>query len=216
MGSRQRRRAKQKAAKQAAQAAAQNAAGAAAAAAAAPCPQKTAEQVEKERVDAAYDKMAQNGHAVQRHGEAITQQQLTDRAVRGFDPVTGTTDDAYNKKADGTPKEHLAGRHATKFSSKAAMVKAEETIRASQAFKDKLDEANRLGATTLAVTDTKLQDALGADYKSKVTGVTRLGSKNNPTGSQATDFTDGTIRAVYRKDASGNWNVHTMFPEPKP
>jgi hypothetical protein len=191
------------------------AAAAASAKAATPCPAAAAAQAEKDRIDKAYDALAQNGHAVQRHGEAITQQQLTDRAVRGFDPVTGTTQDAYNKFPNGTPKEHLAGRHATKFNDKAAMVKADETIRSSQKYKDELQKAKDEGRSTFAVTDTKLSDALGADYKSKVTGVSRLGSKNNPTGSQQTDFTDGTIRAVYKKDAAGNWNVHTMFPEPK-
>jgi hypothetical protein len=205
--------ARQRAKKRAEKAAA--AAKAKAAAACPVCPVAAAEQAEKERVEKAYDKMAQNGHAVQRHGEAITQQQLTDRAVKGFDPVTGTKNDAYNKYPDGTPREHLAGKHATKFNDKAAMVKADETIRNSQKYKDELQKAKTEGKTQFAVPGTKLQDALGPDYKQKVTGVTRLGSKNNPTGSQPTDFTDGTIRAVYKKDAAGNWNVHTMFPEPK-
>jgi len=201
-----RQRAKQRAAK---------AAAAAKSKAASPCPIAAAAQAEKERVEKAYDKIAQNGHAVQRHGEAITPQQLTDRAVKGFDPVTGTKNDAYNKFPDGTPREHQAGRHATKFNDKAAMVKADETIKASQKYKDALQKAEKDGQTRFAVEDTKLSDAFGADYKSKVSGVSRLGSKNNPTGSQPTDFTDGSVKAVYQKDPAGNWNVHTMYPEPK-
>ncbi len=202
-----RQRAKKRAAK---------AAAAAQAKAVAPCPQPTPEEIEAARVEAEYNKISQNGHAVQRHGEAITQQQLTDRAVKGHDPVTGTTDDAYNKYPNGTPRPHMASKDATKFTSKAAMVKAEEAVRSSQNYKDELKKAKDDGKTMFAVKGTKLEDALGADYKSKVAGVTRQGSKNNPTGSAPTDFTDGTIRAVYKKDASGNWNLHTMFPEPKP
>ncbi len=211
-----RQRAKKRAAKAAAQAAAAAGQQAAQAQAVAPCPQPTPAQIEAARVTQEYDKIAQNGHAVQRHGEEITQQQLTDRAVKGHDPVTGTTDDAYNKYPNGTPRPHMASKDATKFASKAAMVKAQEAVRSSQNYKDELKKAKDEGKTMFAVKGTKLEDALGPDYKSKVSGVTRLGSKNNPTGSAPTDFTDGTIRAVYKKDASGNWNLHTMFPEPKP
>ncbi len=211
-----RQRAKKKAAKEAAKQAAEAAQQAAQAKAVQPCPLKAAADKETERVAKKYDEIAQNGHAVQRHGEAITQQQLEDRAVKGFDPVTGTKDDGYNKKADGTPAEHLAGRHATKFKDKAALVKAEEAIRAGQDYKKELEEAEKSASKTFAVKTTKLEDALGKDYKDKVAGVTRQGSVKNPAGSGPTDFTDGTIRAVFKKDDKGNWNVHTMFPEPKP
>jgi hypothetical protein len=203
------------AAKKAAEAAAKSAATAAAAVAAAPCPVPTPEEIEKKRIDEAYDKIAQNGHAVQRHGEAITQKQLEDRAVKGFDPVTGTTDDAYNKNADGTPKEHGYGAHATKWNSKAALVKADEAVRKSDDFKKAVADAESIRSAEVVVKTVKLEDALGKDYKKHVSGVTREGSKRNPTGSKPTDFTDGTIRAIYRKDAAGNWNVETMMADPK-
>ncbi len=210
-------RKKKREAKAAAKAAAAKAQQATTAKAVGQCPIQAAKEAEAARVAAAYDQVAKNGHAVQRHGDAITRQQLIDRAVNGIDPASGTTNDAYNKNADGTPKEHNYGRHATKFEDKAALVKADESIRKGDAFKKKLQDANAAGSSVIAVTDTKLADALGPEYKTKVSGVTREGSKNNPTGNTTpTDFTDGTIRAVYKKDDKGNWNVETMFPEPKP
>lgn len=200
---------------QAAQQAAQAGQQAAQALAVVPCPVPTAEEIEAERVTKKYEEYAKNGHVVQRHGEEITQQQLIDRAVRGIDPASGTTGDAYNKFDDGTPKEHNYGRNATKFATKAAMVKADEAIRNGAAFKQKVIDAEAAGANVVAVTDTKLQDVFGADYKTKVAGVTREGSKKNPTGNTTpADFTDGTIRAIYKKDGAGNWNIETMFPDP--
>jgi hypothetical protein len=35
------------------------------------------------------------------------------------------------------------------------------------------------------------------DSKDNVSGVTREGTKNNPTGSHPTNFTDGTMKGVY-------------------
>jgi hypothetical protein len=207
-------RAAKKKAKDEAKAAADKAAAAATAVAAAPCPQPTPEELEKKRVDEAYDELAKNGHAVQRHGEAITPKQLEDRAVKGFDPVTGSTDDAYNKKADGSPAEHRAGRHATKFASKEAMVKAAEAVKKNPEYKTELEAAEKAGETRFSVETTKLEDALGKDYKKQVSGVSRIGSVKNPTGSQPTDFTGGTVTAVYEKDAKGNWNTLTMYPNP--
>jgi hypothetical protein len=212
----QRQKKREKKAAEAAKASAENAKKAAQAKGVAPCPDKTPQEKEAERIAKKYTDIAANGHTVQRHGEAITEQQLKDRAVNGFDPATGTTDDAYNKNPDGSPREHNYGRHATKFESKEALVKVDEAIRKSQTYKDELKEAIKQNASVFAVKDKKLEDALGKDYKKMVSGVTREGSKNNPTGNTtATDFTDGTIRAVYKKDASGNWNIETMFPEPK-
>lgn len=192
------------------------AAAAANAKATTPCPAAAAAQAEQERIDKAYDAISQNGHAVQRHGEAITVQQLTARATQGIDPVTGTTNDAYNKYPNGSPKPHMAASTASKFNSKAAMVKADEKIRSSQAFKDELQKAKDQNKPVFAVKGTKLEDVFGPDYKKQVTGVTRTGPKGPAAPSQPSDFTDGTIRAVYKKDAAGNWNVETMFPETKP
>jgi len=133
----------------------------------------------------------------------------------GKDPITGTTDDAYLKNVDGTPKKHSYGKDATKFVNKESFVKTEYYIRNSQQFKDKISIVNNTGDDAFAIEGIKLEDILGADYKNQVFGKTRIGTKNNPIGTSATDFTDGTAKAVFRKDVSGNWNLHSMYPEPK-
>ena len=176
-------------------------------------PEAEIDKHEVERVEKEYDKIAQSGHAVQRHGEHITPQQLVDRAVKGFDPVTGTTDDAYLKNRDGTPAKHRAGKTASKFNSKWALVTAEEAIRKSDNFNKGLKEANKSGDTALTIKHIRLEDIFGKDYKKFVSGVTRDGTK--PLGYRETDFTDGSIRAVYKKDMNGHWNLQTIFPEPK-
>ncbi len=168
------------------------------------------------KINNRYNEIGQNGHAVQRHGKAITEQQLSDRAMYKKDPVTGTTNDAYNRNPDGTPKPHKAGKNATKFNNKESLVKAEDHIKNSQEYNDALADAAANNRESFVVKDTKLEDVYGPNYRNRVSGRTRTGSANNPTGTTPTDFTDGTIKAVYKKDANGVWHLETMYPEPKP
>ena len=170
---------------------------------------------EAERVGARYGELKAEGHAVDRHGEQVTERQLDERAVEGKDPITGTTDDAYLKDANGNPLLHRSGKNATKFTSEKALVKAEEFVKNSQEYKNALNQAMSTGQTRFEVTEIKLEDVYGANYKNEVFGKTRIGSKNNPTGVIETDFTNGTITSVFKKDASGKWTLHTMYPEPK-
>jgi hypothetical protein len=203
-------------AKERAETAAANGAKAAEAKAVTPCPiAEAAKKAEAERIEKKYDEISQNGHAVQRHGAAITPEQLEARSVRGVDPASGTTNDAYNRNPDGSAKKHNYGRHATKFNDKDALVKADEKIRTTESYKKELERAAKENDDFIKVDDTKLEDIYGKDYKTQVTGKSRIGSKNKPTGSEDTNFTDGTVRAVYKKDDKGNWNLETMFPEPK-
>ena len=216
MSKKQREKKREAKAKETAKAAAAKGAAEAKAVVVVPCPKEAAAKAEAERIAKKYDEIKLNGHSAQRHGEEITVQQLKDRAVKGFDPVTGTINDGYNKKADGTPKEHNYGKDATKFNSKTALVKADETIRQTESFKKALKSATDTNDDVMAVDDTKLEDIFGKDYKTQVTGKTREGSKKHPTGNTTdTDFTDGTVKAVYKKDAGGNWNIETMYPETK-
>ena len=134
----------------------------------------------------------------------------------GKDPVTGTKFDAYNKLPDGTPAPHTPTKNATKVMTDEAYVQAEKFIRNSQKYKDEIAEAEKRGRDFAPVKGTiRLEDIFGKDYKQNVFGKTRIGSEKNPVGTVETDLTDGTMRAIFRKDAAGNWNLHTMFPEPK-
>lgn len=170
---------------------------------------------EKALTEERLHELAEQGHGPARHGPQLTQGQLHDRAVKGFDPVTGSTDDAYLKFPDGTPKPHRYGRHATHITSQEAYVQGENFIRNSQKFQDEMKAAIDAGEDRFAIKGVALEDIYGSNYKQQVYGQTRQGSKNNPTGSIDTDFTDGTMRAVYHLAEDGNWNLLTMFPEPK-
>ncbi|MEW8026978.1 MAG: hypothetical protein AB2806_04480 [Candidatus Thiodiazotropha sp.] len=119
--------------------------------------------------------------------------------------------DAYRKNADGTPALHLVGRNATRFKSNEAFVDAESYIRNSSQFDDALASATNRRFQV----DIPAEKVLGSKYLEQIEGVTRLGSKKNPTGWQPTDLTDSVIRARYRIDVNGQINLTTMFPEPR-
>lgn len=161
------------------------------------------------------ERLVAEGHGPQRHGAQITEQQLEDRATKGFDPVTGTIDDAFKRNADGTPMTHRFGKDATKITSYEAYVEAETYIRNSKKFSDAVAKADATGEGTIVIKEVHLEEIFGANYKDHVFGQTRLGSVNTLIGVVDTDLTDGTMRAVYIKDATGNWKLETMFPETK-
>jgi hypothetical protein len=163
-------------------------------------------------------KLDAEGHAPIRHGgpNRVTDLQLEDRAVRGVDPASGTTFDAFNKFPDGSPKPHKVGRNATAFDSDEALVHADDFARKSTQFEQNIANARANGDLFVDPVELPLKDVFGPGYKDNVRGVTRLGSKNNPTGHVNTDFTNGTIKAIYRLDQDGNINLHTLYPNPKP
>ncbi len=156
-----------------------------------------------------YDELDQQGHGPARHGPGVTEQQLEDRALRGIDPMTGTTTDGVH---GGT---HQYSKDATRVDSVEGFVDAERTVRESDAFRDARDRAIAEGRDRFQV-ETPLEDIYGPDYQDQVTGVTREGTRNNPTGSAPTDFTDGTMIGRYRIDEeTGDVQLNTMFPNPK-
>ena len=156
-----------------------------------------------------YDELDQQGHGPARHGPDVTEQQLEDRAVRGIDPMTGTTTDGVH---GGT---HRYSKDATRVDSIEGFVEAEGIISSSQEFRDEFEEAVNVGDDFFSV-EVPLEDIFGPDYQDHVTGVTREGTKNNPTGSTPTDFTDGNMQAVYRiDDITGEPELYTMYPKPR-
>ncbi len=116
-----------------------------------------------------------DGHGPQRHGPAVTEDQLTDRALRGIDPMTGSTTDGESGR------RHKCGREATKFTSEEAFVKAYDAITASQAFRDarQQDEATGMGHIRAEI---PLASVYGPDYRQHVRGVRRNGTRAHPTG----------------------------------
>ncbi len=156
------------------------------------------------------------GHAPIRHGgpNRVTDVQLEDRAVRGIDPASGTTMDAFAMFPDGTPRPHKVGRNATAFSSDEALVKADDFARNSQQFQQNVARAQANGDPYVAPVELSLQDVFGSNYLEAVRGVARVGSPKNPTGHIPIDFTDGTIKAIFKLDNDGNASLVTLYPEP--
>lgn len=137
--------------------------------------------------------------------------------MRGIDPASGTTFDAFNKfSSDGSPKPHKVGRNATAFISDDALLQTDDFARRSTQFQQNITTARTNGDIFADPVEIPLRDVFGSNYQNYVRGVTRLGSKNNPTGHIPTDFTDGTIKAIYRLDQNGNVKLHTLYPNPKP
>lgn len=162
----------------------------------------------KKRLDTLFlDRLAKQGHGPQRHEGDVTPEQLTDRAVSGKDPLTGTTTDGVH---GGT---HKYGRHATKFKDPGDYVDADETIREKQEFGDAKDDAGTKGETRFAV-KLPLKDVLGDNYKDKLVGVSRVGPAKYPTGSTSTDFEDGQMIAIYDIKPGGVFELVTMYPNP--
>lgn len=164
----------------------------------------------KRKIDESFlEDLSTEGHGPQRHEGAVTKPQLRDRCVNGHDPMTGTTTDGAH---GGT---HKYSRHATRFLDPGDYVEAEEAIRASGDFPANKEAAENTGSDRFSVTMT-LAAAMGAGYEAKLEGVSRIGSANNPTGSQDTVFTGGTIKAVYEIQADGEATLLTMYPNPAP
>ncbi|WP_426336029.1 hemagglutinin repeat-containing protein [Pseudoduganella sp. R-31] len=158
------------------------------------------------QTEARIQELIDQGHGVQRHGPAVSGQQLKERAVEGLDPMTGTTVDGVHGG------EHQYARHATKVKTNEAYVFAEDYARRSQQFID----VTSASTTGRAQVEIPLRDMFGDDFRDFVTGVTRYGPKNAPLGSGNTIFGKDSYMIIrYKQDAKGSWEFNTMFPEPK-
>ncbi|MDP9933646.1 hypothetical protein J2X92_005911 [Variovorax paradoxus] len=155
------------------------------------------------------DRLVAEGHAVGRHGERVTETAIDNRALRKFDPITGARVDYV------TGGNHNVGPIASKFTTNRALLQAEAYVRGSPEYASAQANAVRNLDDQFAVKGLRLEDALGPNYLSQVFGKTRTGPVN--TGTLApTDFTDGTLTSVFRRSPAGNWNLHTLYPNPKP
>lgn len=167
------------------------------------------------KIQARIQELRRQGHTPQRHGSQVTDQQLTDRALWGKDPMTGTTTDG---ETGGT---HNYGRNATKFTSDKALVDAERHMRTAPDFESQKKDNEITGDVRIRL-EIPLRDIFGAGYQNHVHGIRRPGSKTKPTGDPPgdlqpsnTDFTDGTMFAFFKKSDDGEYKLRTMYPKPK-
>ena len=168
--------------------------------------QEAAQETERKAAEAAHQRvreLANQGHGPQRHEGQLTDAQLEARARLKHDPETGTRADKYAKNADGTPKQHRCGDHATRVNSEASYEKAEQAARDSPTFKGQ----EAAGADTIKV-ETKLEDIYGPNYKDHVSGRTRGALwPDTTTPTVPTNFNDGKMVAIYRKNSSGGYDT---------
>ena len=167
------------------------------------------------RTERRISEMKNEGHAPQRHGADVTEQQLEDRALNGNDPITGTTTDGV------TGGTHEYSKHATKFDSDKNMLDADDHLRGHTDFDKAKSEALDAGKTRFDL-ERPLEEVFGPDYNSSVTGVSRGGSRKHSTGnplgskpSGPTDFENGTVFGVYEIAPDGSVKTQTLFPDPQ-
>lgn len=109
------------------------------------------------------------------------------------DPLTGTTTDGVTGGA------HRCGPYATRFNNPEDMARADDYFRA------------QIAAGNDPVF-TPISEVLGPDGHKQLTGFYK--DPTDPTTYLTVDFEGGTIRPVYRVNASGHFDLITMFPEP--
>ena len=157
--------------------------------------------------------MDAGGHAHLRHGEHITDTQLQHRALYGHDPITTTTTDWEHGG------NHGYGKHATAFTSNAALVFAEMYIwNSPQGQQAKtVAEAAGPGRRDFHI-EVKASEIFGPNFRNYIRGWSRTGTKKNPGPPTPTTFgPDSTIFAIYRRSSpQGEWQLYTCYPRPKP
>lgn len=148
------------------------------------------------------------GHGVGRHGEKVTDEQLRARAKDGLDPMNGTTLDWHHGR------EHKHPRHATAFTSDAALVYAEAAVAHSRAVREAKVEADEDGREYIYVT-LPAREIFGADFARHMRGFTRVGGTKRPAGVRPTVFGDTTVIVAqyHRADPAQPWVPFSCFPK---
>jgi hypothetical protein len=113
-----------------------------------------------------------------------------------IDPMTGTTTDGV---LGGV---HKCGDYATRFDTAEDFVAADRYMR--QIASDNGEAAVR----------APISEVLGPDAHERLTGV--LHDPDNPAQLRSVDFQDGTIVAIYQRDAGRALTLYTMYPDPVP
>jgi hypothetical protein len=113
-----------------------------------------------------------------------------------IDPMTGTTTDGVLGDV------HRCGDYATRFDYAEDFAAADRYMR--QIASDNGEAAVR----------APISEVLGPDAHERLTGV--LHDPDNPAQLRSVDFQDGTIVAIYQRDASGALTLYTMYPDPVP
>lgn len=87
-------------------------------------------------------------------------------------------------------------QHATAFTTDQALLQAEDFARKSAQFQKNVAAARANRELFVDPVEIPLVEMFGSDYKGHVRGVSRLGSKQAPTGQASTDFSGGTLESI--------------------
>lgn len=177
-------------------------------------PHEGGEPGQERNIEQRMAQMRHEGHGPQRHEGQVTMQQLEERTLYKKDPMTGTTRDGVHGG------KHQCGRHATKVNSEEAYVRADQHLRGSEEFKRNLEKAEKEGRRSFDV-EKSLEEIYGKDYERHVSGIRRGGTNEFPTGKftgsgppARTNFKNGTMKGIYRKQNDGSWGTYTLYPNP--
>lgn len=146
-------------------------------------------------LDSSLARIAQDGHALERHGGLITNEQLFNRALTGVGP------DGSSVVRNG---QILIPSSATAFNSNALLAQADELIR--QNYLDRAIALSKPGAQSVVIEGAEMGIVVGRGFD-RVLPV--AGSVGPP------QFNDGLSRvtAVYSYDASVKyWRTTTIYP----
>lgn len=144
------------------------------------------------------------GHGPQRHEGQVTEEQHNARALRGVDPETGRVEVFTSGPKRGQPK---ITQKSSSLMSNEAYAQTEAAARQSPTFAADSAAGKRL----IEVKDVSLRSALGDDYLRHVEGRTTIGAA--PGSTRAADFNGGTVTALYRRNASGGYDLVTTYRE---
>ncbi len=151
-----------------------------------------------------------SGHAHSRHGPEVTEGQLSDRAMYKVDPISQTKENGEHPGSN-----HKSSRTASQFTSDRAMTQAVKSVESSAEYRAARANAEAIGKDDFVVENISLESIFGPNYLSHVKGRTREGPFTLPTGVHSTNFRDGTIFVVFRKDpTTGKFEPHTMYAKP--
>ncbi|WP_143182094.1 hypothetical protein [Thalassospira sp. TSL5-1] len=142
-------------------------------------------------------------HGVQRHEGQVRKKQLDRRCLEGKDPITGTTTDGVH---GGT---HGYGKDATKIKTPADFVRAYEKALENSKIKSQMEA----GKDEIRA-EIPIKELLGENWRSRIFGRTRTGSRKKPGKAKNTVFPDETNMFVYlKKKDDGAHYLYTMYPK---
>jgi hypothetical protein len=158
-----------------------------------------------------YLDLEKQGHGPQRHDGEVTTEALRERLENGIEPMTGKRKDGVRIGKNHRPPK----REAIRFKTPQDLIAAEKAIRGSNDFQNKLNAARANGDKLFTVDKFPLDQALGPNYLSKVEGIGWIDPENKLLGTRPTNFTSGSVIAIFKIGANGEIKLHTMYANPK-